>query len=82
MIFARIEDNLNAALALVGRCAEVYRHGGPRVRRLSNQFFFQKLLLDKPNHEAPEVTGAVLNEPWATLLAEDFQRQMADSAAD
>ncbi|MGI8767290.1 MAG: recombinase family protein, partial [Gemmatimonadaceae bacterium] len=76
-VFANIEDNLDRALALLGGCDGVYRRGGPQVRRLSNQFFFAKLLV-----RDGEVAGAILNEPWATLLAEDFQRQMARNAAN
>lgn len=82
VIFAHIEDNLNRALSLVGRCDEIYRRGGPRVRRLSNQFFFTKLLVEKMPDERPVVTATVLNEQWATLLAEDFQQRMAHSAAN
>ncbi len=41
MIYSRIEDTLGRVLALVSRCDEVYRLGGPQVRRLSNQFFRQ-----------------------------------------
>ncbi len=76
VIYAKIEDTLNRALALVGRCDEVYRLGGPQVRRLSNQFFFEQLLLDVEDDTA-HVAGAVMREPWATLLAGDFQAQMA-----
>jgi hypothetical protein len=45
VIYEHIEDTLNKALALVGRVDEVYRLGGPRVRRLANQCFFDKLLI-------------------------------------
>ena len=79
MIYAHIEDTLNRALALIGRCDEVYRLGGPRVRRLSNQFFFQKLLIAEDVEEGAEVAGATLQEPWATLVCEDFQASMARS---
>jgi len=74
MVFARIEDTLNRALGLVGSCDEVYRQGGPRIRRLANQFFFEKLLISERT-----VAGAVLREPWATIQSEQFQRQMARS---
>jgi hypothetical protein len=63
-------------LALVGRVDEVYRLGGPRVRRLANQCFFDKLLISVEDEE-PTVAGATLREPWATLLAEEFIQQMA-----
>ena len=84
MIYERIADTLNQALVLVGRCEEVYRRGGPEVRRLSNQFFFEKLLLTEgeTGPGRPEVAGAILKEPWSTLLAADFQAQMAQAAAD
>jgi site-specific DNA recombinase len=80
IVYAKIEDTLNRALALVGRCDEVYRLGGPQVRRLCNQFFFEQLLIDL--EEEATVAGAVLREPWATLLAEDFQAQMAANTAN
>jgi len=80
MIYARIEDTLNRALALVGRCDEVYRRGGPQVRRLSNQFFFEKLLIAEEPEDGAQVAGAVLQEPWATLVSEDFHAAMARSA--
>jgi site-specific DNA recombinase len=75
LIYDRIEATLEKALALVGRCEEVYRLGGPRVRRLSNQFLFEKLLLTSED-ETPYVAGATLQEPWATLVSEDFIHQM------
>lgn len=74
-IFSRIEDALNRALALLGRCDEVYRLGGPQVRRFANQGFFKKLLVGLQD-DAPAVTSAIFLEPWATLYAEDFQRRM------
>ncbi len=82
MIYARIEDTLNRALALVGRCDEVYRRGGPQVRRLSNQFFFEKLLIAEDREEGAEVAGAIMQEPWATLVSEDFHTAMARSTTN
>lgn len=67
------ESNLReSALELVGRCDEVYKLGGPKIRRVSNQFFFTKLLVS--NYE---IAGAVLKEPWASLLAEDLLEELA-----
>jgi hypothetical protein len=63
VIYGRIEDTLNLALALVGRCDELYRRGGAQVRRLSNQFFFEKLLVDDE-----EIAGAVHAEPRGSAL--------------
>jgi len=80
VIYTGIEDSLNRALTLVGRCDEVYRLGGPKVRRLSNQFFFEKLLIAEEPEEGAEVAGAMLREPWATLVSEDFQTSMDPSA--
>jgi len=71
MIYARIEQTLTQALDLLERVDDVYRLGGPRVRRLLNQCFFIRLNID-----GGDVVGAVLREPWATLLAEDFQARM------
>src|ERR1022692_3012473 len=39
--------------------------------RLLNQCFFIQLIID-----GGDVVGAVLREPWATLLAEDFRARM------
>src|ERR1700730_7888486 len=44
-IFGNIEGDLELALTLVGRCHDVYLRGDGRVRRLSNQCFFRKLLV-------------------------------------
>ncbi len=79
VIYAHIEDTLNRALALVGRIDEVYASGGPRVRRLVNQCFFDKLLISADEDE-PRVATAALREPWATLCARDFHAQMSASA--
>lgn len=76
MVFARIENTLNMALALVGRCDELYRLGGPQVRRLCNRFFLEQVRINVEDDEAT-VAGAVLKEPWATLLTRDFQDHMA-----
>jgi hypothetical protein len=77
VVFAKIADTLERALALVGRYDEVYRLGGPEVRRLSNRFFFEKLLIDvDEDDKAAAVAGAVLREPWATLLADDYHSHM------
>jgi site-specific DNA recombinase len=80
MIYERIEDTLERALTLVGRCDEVYRLGGPQVRRLSNQFFFEKLLVT--DDDTVQIAAAVLQEPWSTLLAEDFQQQMISNTTN
>ena len=47
---------------------EVYLTVGPMIRRFSNQFLFEKLLID----EQAEVEGALYREPWSTMLAEGF----------
>jgi hypothetical protein len=78
MIYERIEDTPERALTLVGRCDEVYGLGGPQVRRLSNQFFFEKLLVT--DDDTVQIAGAVLQEPWSTLFAEDFQAEMISNA--
>jgi site-specific DNA recombinase len=81
VIYAHIEDTLNRALTLVGRVHEVYRQGGPRVRRLANQCFFDKLLIWAEDDET-QVAGATLREPWATLLAAEFIQQMGQDTAN
>ncbi|WP_370452432.1 recombinase family protein [Kribbella caucasensis] len=81
VVYAKIEDTLNQALQLLGRCDELYRLGGPETRRLANRFFFEKLLIDVVEDEVT-VARAVLREPIATLLAEDFQARMAANATN
>ena len=75
VIYAHIEDTLSRALALVGRIDEVNRLGGPRVRRLANQCFFDKLLISTED-DGVQVAGASYREPWSTLLAEEFIQEM------
>ena len=82
MVYSRIEDTLNKALALLGRCDEAYRQGGPRIRRLSNQFFFAKLLITEDEDDGAKVTGQQLNEPWDTMLSSDFQAAMHHNTAN
>ena len=45
------------------------------MRRLANQCFFDKLLISVEDDEI-QVAGATLREPWATIQAEDFVREM------
>jgi len=80
-IYAHIEETLARVLALVGRCGEVYALGGPQVRRLANQFFFERLLVSEED-EGVAVTDATLREPVATLLDPGFQAQMTLNAAN
>ena len=61
-VAGNIERVLAKALDLLGRVDEVYAGSGPQMRRLANQFFFERLLIDRG-----EVVGAELREPWATL---------------
>jgi site-specific DNA recombinase len=80
VVYAHIEDTLNRALMLVGEVDEVYRLGGPRVRRLVNQCFFDKLLISV--EDEPQVAGAILREPWATLYAGEFVQEMTLNTTD
>ena len=70
-VFGHVEETLTLAMALVGRCDEVYRRGGPRIKRLMNQFFFAKLLVVDT-----KVAGTVYAEPLGALLADDFIKKM------
>ena len=81
LVYSRIAETLTVAMSYVTRVDDVYRLGGAQVRRLSNQFFFEKLLL-RYTDDGVQVAGSVLNEPWATLLAEDFQARMAENTAN
>src|SRR5690242_17515526 len=72
IVYSRIEDTLEKVLALVGRCDEAYRQGGPRVRRLSNQFFFEQLRVVSADDGA-EVIGGRLMEARAALLSSQWR---------
>lgn len=75
-IYESIEETLNLALAWVGRCGDVYLAADARIRRLSNQAIFEKLLIE-PDDDGPVVTGVVLREPYASLAGAAFQRATA-----
>lgn len=64
------------ALRLISRVDEAYRIGYPRDRRLCNQTFFEKLLIGKDG----SVVGALIREPFATWLTEEFVEEMAQTA--
>ncbi len=53
------------------------RQASPGTRRLSNQFFFDKLLVKED-----KVVGAIHAEPFSTLLAEEFIKCMRRNAAN
>jgi site-specific DNA recombinase len=81
MVYEHIQETLERCLDLLERVDEVYRLGSPRIRRLANQCFFTRLLVDG-EQDGARVTGATLREPWATLLAEDFQARMRHNATN
>ncbi len=75
VIYSRTEDTLSRALTLIGRCDEIYKRGGAKVRRLSKQFFFEKLLV-----RDGRVVDAVLREPWGVLVSQRFRDLMEKNA--
>jgi site-specific DNA recombinase len=82
MIFAKIEDTLRRALTLVGRVDEVYRIGGPQVRRLANQFFLEQMFVSTDDGDGAHIAAATLREPWATVLTEDFHTRMTTNTTN
>ena len=82
LVYSRIEDNLITALEYVGRAEAAYRRSGPIARRLSNQSIFKQVFLARNSDGHVYVASAILNEPWATLLAEDFAKRMAENTAN
>jgi site-specific DNA recombinase len=75
MIYEHIQGTLERTLDLLERVDELYRLGSPRIRQMLNQCLFSRLLLDG-ELDGPHVTGSTVREPFATLLAEDFQARM------
>jgi site-specific DNA recombinase len=70
-------DNLRMALELAGDVAGVYATADETTKRGYNQAFFTKLLLtpewDQENNcMGVRISGAVLTEPYAELLAADL----------
>jgi site-specific DNA recombinase len=75
--FERVQDNLRRTLHLAGNCRAAYGDAGPEIRRLFNQAFFRRLLID----EDCGVTGE-LAEPFDTLLGDELRRVVANEASE
>ena len=75
--FANAETNLTRALAFVQDCESAYRAAPDKIRRLFNQAFFKRLLID----DEYNVTGE-LAEPFELLLSEEVRRAAARKAED
>ena len=75
-LLENIEQPLRMAMDYIAKCDHVYLGGSASVRRLMNQFMFEKLLISNG-----EVAGAIYKEPWATVLTEDFIKRAKRSAA-
>jgi hypothetical protein len=67
--FERVQDSLRRTLELASDCEAAYRDAGPDIRRLFNQAFFRRLLID-------EDCGVVgdLAPPFDTLLGDELRR--------
>lgn len=61
--FATLEANLSTALDLARDCHRAYLEASPQVRRLFNQAFFTKLMIDDEDE-----VQQVYAEPFAALL--------------
>ena len=69
---ALVQENVRRALALASDCQAAYRGAPSSIRRLFNQFFFAKLLLDD------ETLRAELSPAFAALLTECRRATSAD----
>jgi hypothetical protein len=74
-----LRDLLASGKSAAGRYGDVYLVADARVRRLSNQAIFEKLLIE-PRDDGPAVTGAVLREPYASLAGATFRQAAAGGA--
>ena len=77
LAFVDIEETFEEVIALASDCERLYRIMPPLVRRQLNRAFFEKVLVD-----AVEVTGAVLAEPFASvvdLARRERNQQSADT---
>ena len=66
---------LERALEVAERCADIYRAGGPHIRRVLNQAFFKMILV-----RARTIEDFELNEPWSTLFDPAFGSAMVRNA--
>lgn len=71
------ERIVDQAIDLAIDCQRAYKRATPTVRRLFNQAFFKQLLVVDD-----EISGAVLTEPYAELLANDLADRIAASNDD
>ena len=63
-----LEGAYNHVLYLLRHCGEAYEKAPPEVRRLLNQTLFERLYV-----ETGAITGSEVSEPFAAVLAHDFQ---------
>jgi site-specific DNA recombinase len=75
--FEDIRRTSEQALELAGNCHQAYQRANGEVRRMFDQLFFEKLLID--DIDGTRVTGAVLSGPYADLLADDLLKSVAPS---
>ena len=66
-----MEAAFNEVLYLLHHCAEAYEKAPPEVQRLLNQTFFEKFYV-----ETSTITGSDISEPFAAVLAHDFQAEL------
>jgi len=68
--FEQLEALTDKALELVGSCEGTYTAATPLVRRMFNQAFYKRIIIDEG-----EVADAELSDPFAQLLASDLAHE-------
>lgn len=69
----KIEQTLNRALAIAGRCHQEYVAAEPAIRRQINQGFFEKIYVAQDG----SIERYDLTEPFAALLGHDLAGELA-----
>ncbi|MCA1680011.1 MAG: hypothetical protein LC790_14975 [Actinobacteria bacterium] len=69
--FEDIRTTFGRALELAGNCHRAYREATPEVRRMFDQLFFQRILVDNGDGQA-HVSGSTIASPFGVFLTDDL----------
>ncbi len=72
--FGAVEVNLRQALAVAGDCGATYRQAPDSLRRMFNQVFFRRILVDDEGNVTSE-----LAEPFELLISEELRQAVVSA---
>ncbi len=76
-VFVDIEETLDQALAIGQDCHRAFLAAGPKIRRLMNQAFFERLFIS----DDQDTVRSELAEPFAILLGEELTAEVETALA-